>query len=71
MSIVFQKHHPYTGNLNSEMFGDIKNAFLRGGDVLGALQPWQQEYLLMIGMPEAQQFPPALAAESGECTRTQ
>ena len=32
---------------------------------------WQHEYLLMVGMSEAQQFPPALVAESGECTRTQ
>ncbi len=39
--------------------------------LLMLLLSWQQEYLLMVGMSEAQQFPPALAAESGECTRTQ
>ena len=27
-SILIQKRHPYTGNLNSETPGDSKNAFL-------------------------------------------
>jgi hypothetical protein len=35
MSIVTQKHHPYTGNQNSETPGDRENAFLPCGDVLG------------------------------------
>jgi len=30
-SILIQKRHPYTGNLNSEMPGDSKNAFLHYG----------------------------------------
>ena len=33
MSILIQKRHPYTGNLNSETSGDSKNAFLHCGDV--------------------------------------
>ena len=33
--VLIQKRHPYTGNLNSEMPGDSKNAFLHCGDVLG------------------------------------
>jgi len=33
-SILIQKRHPYTGNLNSETSGDSKNAFLHWGDVL-------------------------------------
>ncbi len=33
-SILIQKRHPYTGNLNSETPGDSKNAFLHWGDVL-------------------------------------
>lgn len=32
-SIVVQKHHPYTGNLNSAMSGDGQNAFLHCGEV--------------------------------------
>ncbi len=32
-SILIQKRHPYTVNLNSETSGDSKNAFLRCGDV--------------------------------------
>jgi len=32
-SILIQKRHPYTGNLNSEMPGDSKNAFLHCGHV--------------------------------------
>ena len=35
-SIFIQKHHPYTGNLNSETLGDSKNAFLHWGDGFGA-----------------------------------
>ncbi len=35
MSILIQKRHPYTGNLNSEMPGDSQHAFLHWGDVLG------------------------------------
>ena len=34
-SILIQKRHPYTRNLNSEMSGDSENAFLHCGDVLG------------------------------------
>ncbi len=34
-SILIQKRHPYTGNLNSETSGDSKNACLHWGDVLG------------------------------------
>ena len=34
-SILLQKRHPYTGNLNRETSGDSKNAFLHWGDVLG------------------------------------
>ena len=34
-SILIQKRHPYTENLNSETPGDSKNAFLHWGDVLG------------------------------------
>ncbi len=33
-SILMQKCHSYTGNLNSETPGDSKNAFLHFGDVL-------------------------------------
>ena len=33
-SILIQKRHPYTENLNSETSGDSKNAFLHCGDVL-------------------------------------
>jgi len=33
-SILIQKRHPYTGNLNSETCGDSKNVFLHCGDVL-------------------------------------
>jgi len=33
-SVVIQKRHPYTGNLNSETSGDSKYAFLHCGDVL-------------------------------------
>jgi len=32
-SVLIQKRHPYTGNLNSETLGDSKNAFLLWGDV--------------------------------------
>ena len=32
-SILSQKRHPYTGNLNSGTSGDTKNAFLHCGDV--------------------------------------
>ena len=38
LSILIQKRHPYTGTLNSETFGDSKNAFLHCGDVLVCLQ---------------------------------
>lgn len=34
-SIVFQKCHPYTGNVISETLGDSQNALLHWGDVLG------------------------------------
>jgi len=34
-SILIQKCHQYTGNLNSETSGDSKNAFLYCGGVLG------------------------------------
>ena len=34
ISVLIQKHHPYTGNLNSETLGDSKNAFLHRGGVL-------------------------------------
>ena len=33
-SILIQKRHPYTGNLNRETSGDSKNVFLLCGDVL-------------------------------------
>ena len=33
-SILIQKCHPYTGNLNRERSGDSKNVFLRCGNVL-------------------------------------
>ena len=33
-SILIQKRHPYTGNLNSETLGDSRNTFLHWGDVL-------------------------------------
>ena len=36
-SILIQKCHPYTGNLNRETSGDSKNAFLHCGDVLAQL----------------------------------
>ncbi len=39
-SILIQKRHPYTGNLNSETLGDSKNAFLHWGDVLGFPNIW-------------------------------
>ena len=32
-SILLQKLHPYTGNLNSETPGHAKNVFLHQGDV--------------------------------------
>ena len=44
-SIVVQKRHPYTGNLNSEVSGDIKNAFLPCGDVLANSKTRQQQPL--------------------------
>ena len=31
-SILLQERHPYTGNLNSEMRGDSKNAYRHRGD---------------------------------------
>ncbi len=34
-SILFQKRHPYTTNLISEMSGDSEIAFLHCGDVSG------------------------------------
>jgi len=34
MSILIQKRHPYTGNLNSDPSGDSKNVLLHGGDGL-------------------------------------
>ena len=34
-SILIQKHHPYTGDLNREASGDCKCVFLHCGDVLG------------------------------------
>ncbi len=37
-STLVQKHHPYTGNLNSETPGDSNNAFLHWGDVLDVTQ---------------------------------
>ncbi len=33
-SVLIQKHHPYTGILNSETSGDSKNEFLHCGDVV-------------------------------------
>ena len=36
-SILLQKHHPCTGNRNSEMLGDSKHAFLDQGDVLATV----------------------------------
>ncbi len=36
-SMLIQKCHPYTGNLNSETPGDSKNAFLHWGNVLDLL----------------------------------
>ncbi len=38
-SILIQKRHPYTGNLNRELSGDSKNAFLHCGDVLDSVNP--------------------------------
>ncbi len=35
-SVLIQKRHPYTANLNSETLGDSKNATLHCGDVLGS-----------------------------------
>ena len=32
-SILIQKSHPYTGNLNTETSGDSENTFLHCGDV--------------------------------------
>ena len=32
-SILIQKHHPYTGSLNSKTYGDSKDASLHCGDV--------------------------------------
>ena len=32
-SVLIQKRHPYTGNLNRETSGDSTNAFLHCGDV--------------------------------------
>ena len=34
-SILLQTHHAYTENLNSEMSGDSKSAFLHCGYILG------------------------------------
>ena len=34
--VLIYEHHPYTGNLNREMSGDSKNAFLHWEDVLDA-----------------------------------
>ena len=34
--ILTQKHHPYTRNINQEMPGESKNAFLHFGDGLGS-----------------------------------
>ena len=38
-SILVQKRHPYTGNLNRETSGDNKNAFPHWGDVLELRDP--------------------------------
>ncbi len=35
MSILIQKCHPYTGDLNLETPGDSNDAFLHRGDVVG------------------------------------
>ena len=32
-SVLFQKHHPNTGNLNLDMCGDMRNAFPHCGGV--------------------------------------
>ncbi len=46
MSILSHKRHPYTGNLNSEMFGDSKDVFLHCGDVL-ALSRFHSVHILV------------------------
>ncbi len=49
-SIVIQKRHPYTGNLNSGTSGASKNVFLHCGDVLGEgswLRLWQLDSQLV------------------------
>jgi len=38
-SILIQKRHPYTGNLNSETLVDSKNAFLHWGDAFAPPAP--------------------------------
>ncbi len=45
-SILIQKRHPYTGNLNSETSGDSKNTFLHCGDVLDLREPDLEHILL-------------------------
>jgi len=47
-SILIQKRHSYTRNLNSETSGDSKNAFLHGGDVLGLVMI----ILQILGRPQ-------------------
>ncbi len=46
MSILSHKRHPYTENLNSEMFGDSKDVFLHCGDVL-ALSRFHSVHILV------------------------
>jgi len=43
MSILIQKRHPYTVNLNSETLGDSKIPFLHWGDVLAV---WHDRYAM-------------------------
>ncbi len=38
-SIVPQKSHPYTGNLNRETYGDGRNSFPHCEDVLASARP--------------------------------
>ena len=44
--ILIQIRHPYTGNLNSEMPGDSKNAFLHWGDVSALKNMAKFDYLI-------------------------
>ncbi len=75
MSIVIQRRHLDTGDINSETSGDSKNVFLHCGHVLGLLQVkiWKQASgaprmaapAPSLFLPESMSEGAAAAAEEG------